>query len=86
PPTRTLDLSLFKDFAFTEWIRLQFRAEAINIANTPQFSTPDASIGDAKLAATATAPAVNGNGNFGKVLGAQVGTERHVQFQLRLQF
>jgi hypothetical protein len=86
PPTRTMDFSLFKDFKFTERVQMQFRAEAVNIGNTPQFSTPDASIGDAKLAATATAPAVNGNGNFGKVLGAQVGTERHVQFQLRLRF
>ncbi len=86
PPTRTLDFSLFKDFRFTERVQMQFRAEAVNLANTPQFSTPDASIGDAKLAATATAPAVNGNGNFGKVLGANVGTERHVQFQLRLRF
>lgn len=86
PPTRTMDFSLFKDFAFTERVRLQFRAEAVNLANTPIYSTPDASLGDAKLAATATAPAVNGNGNFGKVLGANVGTERHVQFQLRLSF
>jgi hypothetical protein len=86
PPTRTLDFSIFKDFKFTERIKMQFRAEAVNLANTPQFSTPDASLGDAKLAATATTPAVNGNGNFGKVLGANVGTERHVQFQLRVQF
>ncbi len=86
PPARTLDFSVFKDFSFTERIKMQFRAEAINIANTPIYSTPDASLGDAKLAATATAPAINGNGNFGKVLGASVGTERHIQFQLRLSF
>ena len=86
PPTRTLDLSLFKDFAFTERVKMQFRAEAINFANTPQFSNPDASLGDAKIAANGTLPAINGNGNFGKVLGANVGTERHIQFQLRLQF
>jgi hypothetical protein len=86
PPTRTLDFSLFKDFAFTERMKLQFRAEAINIANTPQFSGPDASLGDAKLPANGTVPAINGNGNFGKVLGANVGTERHIQFQMRLQF
>ncbi len=86
PPTRTMDFSVFKNFKFTERIALQFRAEAINLANTPIYSTPDASLADAKLAATATTPAVNGNGNFGKVLGANVGTERHVQFQLRLSF
>ena len=86
PPTRTLDFSLFKNFSITERIKMQFRGEATNIANTPQFSTPDANLADAKLAATATAPAINGNGNFGKVLGANVGTERHIQFQLRLSF
>ncbi|MDQ2898899.1 MAG: carboxypeptidase regulatory-like domain-containing protein [Acidobacteriota bacterium] len=78
PPTRTMDFSVFKDFAFTERFRLQFRGEAFNIANTPQFSTPDASLGDSKLA--------GGNGNFGKVTSSIAGTERHVQFSLRLQF
>jgi hypothetical protein len=88
PPTRTMDFSVFKDFAFTERIKMQFRAEALNIANTPQFSTPDGNLGDAKIAAGAngTTPAINGNGNFGRVLGANVGTERHVQFSLRLSF
>jgi hypothetical protein len=78
PPTRTLDFSIFKDFAFTERFRLQFRGEAFNIANTPQFSQPDASLSDSKIA--------GGNGNFGKVLGSITGTERHLQFSLRLQF
>ncbi|MDQ6663401.1 MAG: carboxypeptidase regulatory-like domain-containing protein, partial [Acidobacteriota bacterium] len=78
PPTRTLDFSVFKDFAFTERFKLQFRGEAFNIANTPQFNTPDNNLGDSTLA--------GGNGNFGKVLGANVGTERHIQFSLRLQF
>jgi hypothetical protein len=86
PPTRVLDFSLFKDFKITERTRLQFRAEAVNVANTPQFNSPDASLGDAKIPATGTLPAVNGNDNFGKVLGANVGSERHIQFQLRLLF
>jgi hypothetical protein len=71
PPTRTLDFSLFKDFRFTErWI-LQFRAESFNIGNTPQFSVPDNTLGDA---------------NFGKVTSTNAGSERHIQFALRLQF
>lgn len=86
PPTRTLDFSIFKDFAFTERMKLQFRGEAFNIANTPQFSFPDVSLGDAKIVPTNGANPVNGNGNFGKVLGANVGTERHIQFSLRFQF
>ena len=78
PPTRTMDFSVFKDFVFTERIRMQFRTEAFNLANTPQFDRPDASLSDSKLA--------GGNGNFGKVLNTIAGTERHVQFSLRLQF
>ena len=71
PPTRTVDFSLFKDFNFTERWKLQFRAESFNLANTPQFGTPDNTLGDAK---------------FGQVTSSQTGTERHIQFALRLQF
>jgi hypothetical protein len=71
PPTRNLDLSLFKDFPITERWKIQFRAESFNFANTPQFSSPDRTLGDAK---------------FGQVTATQVGSERHIQFSLRLQF
>jgi hypothetical protein len=71
PPTRNLDLSLFKDFAFTERWKLQFRAESFNFANTPQFDTPDNNRQDAK---------------FGQVTATTPGSERHIQFALRLQF
>ncbi len=71
PATRTLDFSLFKDFAFTERWRMQFRAESFNLANTPQFNTPDNSLSDA---------------SFGKITSTLAGTERHIQFSLRLQF
>lgn len=40
PSFVNLDSSLFKNFAFTETIRLQFRAEAFNTTNTPQFAQP----------------------------------------------
>jgi hypothetical protein len=50
---------------------LEFRGEALNIANTPQYNTPDQNLQDA---------------NFGRITGTQAGTERHIQFQLRLQF
>jgi hypothetical protein len=71
PPTRSLDFSIFKDFPFTERIKMQFRAEGTNVANTPQFSTPDVGQTDA---------------NFGKITSTQTGSERHIQFSLRLQF
>src|SRR6185312_2722841 len=71
PPTRSVDLSIFKDFPFTERWKLQFRAESFNLANTPQFGTPDNTLGDAQ---------------FGQVTNTQAGSERHIQFALRLQF
>ena len=71
PPTRNVDLSLFKTFNMTERFHLQFRAESFNIGNTPQFSVPDNTLGDA---------------NFGKVTSTGTGSERHVQFALRFLF
>ncbi len=71
PPLRTLDFSIFKDFDITERWKVEFRAESFNIANTPQFGTPDNTLGDAK---------------FGQITNTLTGSERHIQFSLRLQF
>ena len=71
PPTRSVDMSIFKDFVFTERWKVQFRAETFNMANTPQFGTPDQNLQD---------------NNFGKVTSTQAGTERKFQFALRLAF
>lgn len=40
PHFNNLDSSIFKDFAFTESLRIQFRAEAFNTTNTPPFAQP----------------------------------------------
>jgi len=72
PPTRTLDFSIFKDFEFTERMKVQFRAEGTNVANTPQFNSPNANQGSGAA--------------FGTITSTQAGTERHIQFALRLQF
>ena len=40
PSFGNLDSSVFKYFNFTETVRLQFRAEAFNTTNTPQFGQP----------------------------------------------
>jgi hypothetical protein len=55
PPTRTLDFSLFKGFAITERMKIEIRAEATNLGNTPQFGYPDGGQTDA---------------NFGKITSA----------------
>lgn len=71
PPTKTLDFSVFKDFPFTERWKVQFRMEATNLFNTPIFNYPDNNAQDT---------------NFGVITSTLPGTERHIQFALRLMF
>jgi hypothetical protein len=54
PGTFNWDIGLFRDFAITERLHVQFRAEAFNLTNTPHFGgtmssgcIPDNAIGDA---------------------------------------
>jgi hypothetical protein len=78
PPTKTLDFSIFKDFRFTERWKMQFRTETFNLFNTPIFNTPGTNVVDSVL--------LKGNGNFGKITSSVTGTERRIQFALRLSF
>ena len=76
PGTKQIDFSLFKSFAFNESRRLEFRAEAFNISNTPQFNNPNSSIGFAGVAriTSAGSPTVYQR------------TSRQVQVALKLYF
>ena len=50
PGTTEFDLSAFKNFSLgAEARRLQFRAEAFNVFNTPQFNNPNAQIGSPQV-------------------------------------
>ena len=71
PGQKYLDLSLFKAVNLTERLKMQFRAEAFNLANTPQYDRPNNT---------------QGNPNFGVITGTQQGTQRRTQFALRLMF
>lgn len=58
PGFNNLDSSLFKNFNFTETLRLQFRAEAFNTTNTAQFAQPSTSLSSSSfgvITATRTA-------------------------------
>ncbi len=44
------DFGVFREFAFTERWRLQFRMESFNFSNTPHFANPGDTIGDANFA------------------------------------
>ena len=71
PGTRTGALSLFKEFslaAMREGARLEFRAEAYNALNHPQFKGPNATVN---------------TDNFGKIT-EQANSPRQVQLALKL--
>jgi outer membrane receptor protein involved in Fe transport len=71
PATKLLDFSIFKNFRITEQVITQFRAEAFNLTNTPQFSQPEANIT---------------SGDFGRIRSTRLGTNRQIQLALRVQF
>jgi hypothetical protein len=73
PGIRNFDFSLFKMFAITERVKLQFRSEWLNMANTPRFAV--SSIGNTQ-----------GDGNYGRLSATLPGTARNVQLALRLMF
>lgn len=57
PGMVNLDLGVFRRFAITERVNLEFRAEAANAANTPHFNNPNATIGAANfMTVTAALP------------------------------
>lgn len=78
PGTKQVDLSVFKEFYFSENTarHLQFRAEAFNVLNTPQFNNPNAQIGN---------PAAGTITSAGAPLLFQR-TSRQIQLALKLYF
>ena len=75
PGQRNLDASLFKNFHFGEKRRLEFRAEAFNLSNTPTFNLPSPT----------SASLTVGNAGFGK-LGSSQTVGRQVQFGLKFVY
>lgn len=69
--TRHADVNLAKNFSLTERFRLQFRAEAYNLTNTPQFAPPGITVG---------------NADFGQVNNTRFNDRRNLQLALKLLF
>jgi Carboxypeptidase regulatory-like domain/TonB dependent receptor len=72
PGTAQVDASLLKDFALREGTNLQFRAEALNVLNHPNWANPTTTFGSQL---------------FGRVTGLQSGNQsRIIQVALHLTF
>lgn len=70
PGQKTWDFALFKEFVPKEGHRIQFRYEAFNFLNTPQFSAPSRALGAA---------------DFGRI-GGTVVNNREMQLGLKYMF
>ena len=70
PRLSNMDLSLFKTFGLTEKLKLQFRAEAFNLTNSPMFAMPNQAFGSAA---------------FGTITSTQ-NNPRQLQLALRMFF
>ena len=68
-------MSLFRTFAVTSAVGVQFRAEAFNVTNTPHFNNPNGNVN---------------SGNFGKILSTDanwaLARSRQFRFGFRVTF
>lgn len=55
PGMVNFDVAVYKNFALHESVRLQFRAEAFNVMNTPQFGVPNTQVGNPTFGIISTA-------------------------------
>lgn len=69
--THHADVNLAKNFQVRERVRIQFRAEAYNITNTPQFSPPGLTVGAA---------------DYAQINGTRFSDRRNIQFGLKVIF
>jgi hypothetical protein len=86
PAYADVDLSLHKNFLFTESKRLEFRFEALNALNHPTWTFLGGPAGgsfDPGSGASNTGP-LSSNTNFGRVTGSQ--GARQLQFALKFYF
>jgi hypothetical protein len=77
PRLFSINGSVFRRFSLRERMKLEFRAEAYNLTNTPQFDLPDTTLGDAAFGQITTA-----QGNQ----AVKVNLNRSLQGSLRLTF
>ncbi len=80
------DASMLKTFRFTESKALQFRFEAFNAANHPNWGNPGTGQPkEIRTNADGTTTTIAANANFGRITGMR-GAMRQLQFGLKLMF
>ncbi len=82
PGLVNMDASIFRDFPIGERFKLQFRAEAFNVSNTPAFNNPGATASSPTRNAAGAILNLNG---YTEITSAQA-TERQFRFALKLFF
>jgi hypothetical protein len=80
PGLFTLNAGLFRDFSLKEHLKLQFRAEAYGLTNTPIFANPSATVSNATFT-NGTISNLNGY----DIISSSTG-ERQLRFALKLSF
>ncbi len=85
PGANQSDVSINKNFKITERVNAQFRAEALNAFNTPQFGSPSLTYVVTSSNVAATAPATGSAQTLGNVT-TQINYSRIIQLGGRISF
>jgi len=87
PGMWNLDFSLFRTFALSERLKMEFKAEAFNLTNTPKFANPSANVASMRLNPDGTIQALNNFSSITSTLTAlATPSQRQMRFGLRLSF
>jgi hypothetical protein len=86
-PLSQLDMSLRRQFNFSERLNLQFRVDAFNILNTPNFANPEGRLNNTNFGvSTQVLGRSLGSGGVGLSPLYQIGGPRSLQLALKLNF
>ena len=87
PGNTNMDLNIFRAFSITERLKMQVRAEAMNVSNTPHFANPGANVSNLQLNSDGSVKNLNG---FSQITATnQLGRlldQRYFRFGLRFMF
>lgn len=86
PGYKAVDFGIFKDFAITQRVKFQLRAQAYNLFNTPAFTNPDGAIHDGVPNADGTYTTGPSSNGFGSISGTRQQSERQMEFAARINF